>query len=224
MFPFLGSGIGLILGLGWCLVVFIAIWQWWAGAQGVTLVLTSFRMDATPGAVTPLEITGRVSGVVGWLLNLAKAVAPVELRLTQHDATLRWASLSGVSQQYAPLANVTSTECGYRRSFVAFLVTLLFGLGTVMVLVSGGGPNSDLFMLNLVPAAIACAIYYFSKRVHITLNVPASPRMSLSFKPSVVERVNIDVPEAIRAVELVNSLVLANRANGFAIAARPAAA
>jgi len=75
--------------------------------------------------------------------------------------------------------------------------------------------NSNLSGLQdiyLVLAAIAALVYFLSKRIGITIETTHSH--GVVFKRSVIENVSIDLPEAIRAIRVINSRVLAAQTMG----------
>lgn len=125
---------GLGLGLnGWTLfaafvqvVVFlILVGVVWSARKdkyvsGTTIVLRRFHLDEDPTAKVAVEISGRISGFVAWVLTLLRLEPEFELSVTDSEFTIRSASLSGTQFTYVPLGKVTATVCGYQRSIWAF--------------------------------------------------------------------------------------------------------
>ncbi|PYU76589.1 MAG: hypothetical protein DMG49_01245 [Acidobacteria bacterium] len=59
----------------------------------------------------------------------------------------------------------------------------------------------------LILAGIASLVYFLSKRIGIVVETMHSH--SLAFKRSVIENVSVDLPEALRAISVINARVLA---------------
>jgi hypothetical protein len=187
--------------------------------SGATIVLRRFHLDENPAARVAVEISGRASGFVAWVLTLLKLEPDFELAVTNSEFTIRSASLGGTQFTYVPLEKVTSTVCGYQRSILAFAFAIYFGIIFVLNLFGGvffsnsgsetGGYMGEAF-IALVVAGIAAGLYFLSKQIVISAET-LHPH-GLRFKRSVIENVSIDLPEAIRAIAIINARVLAAQA------------
>jgi len=209
---FVGYGFSAFVWLITIVVIGGVLWQ---GRRRSSLwVLTRFVVNEDPAAEVGVQIAGRASGIVSWVLTLLKLNPEVELSVSHSEASIRTASLSGTAHIYVPLSQVTATVCGYHRSLLALGFTILFGVGFVLNLLTGffGQNNSDLTQAFgfLIFAGIAALVYYLSKKIGISLETMEPHRVV--FKRSVIENVSVDLPQALRAIAVINARVLAAQA------------
>lgn len=208
----------------------------WRGRQRslsivTTMVLQTFRVSEDPTAAVGIEIRGRASGILSWILTLIRLQDDQEFLLTDTDVSVRWASLSGFQHEYVPLGKVHGTLCGYQRSIWALIFTLLFAIGFVFYLLVGlfetnrqdVGADMGMAFGMLVLAAIGAAFYFFSKRI-ILLVHNGHKYLGVAFKRSLIENVSVDLPEALHAVEVINARVLEAQGGRAPLAAAAAAA
>ena len=188
---------------------------------GTTLVLKKFHVDESLTAHLPVDISGRASGIISWILGLLKIEPEFELQVTDAEILIRSASLGGARQFYVPLGSVSSTECGYQRSIWAFAFAVYFSVTFVLNAVGGvftatfapgTGNEAGMYMGSafgsLIVAAVAAIMFFLSKRIAVTVETSGGKRSGLIFKRSVIENVSVDLPEAIRAISAVNTRVL----------------
>src|SRR5215467_11573183 len=176
--PGFGIGYGLTT-IVWAIAIIIVGGIVWRGRKhyvpGTLIVLKRFHINESPLAKTGVEIVGRASGLVSWILTLLKLEPEVELIVTHTEVTIRTASLSGIVFEYMPLAQIHATICAYQRSMLAFGLTILFSLGFVMNLFSGFleqnrnevGSDMGFAFGFLIFAAVAALVYFLSKRIAI---------------------------------------------------------
>lgn len=219
--PFSGIGFGFTT-IVWLIVIVILAGVVWRGRKmhvsGTPIALTGLRVD--PAASTPIEISGRVSGVVSWVLTLMRLQPTFYLRVTQSSFSIVSSSLGGIRHTYIPLDAITHTACGYQRSILAFSLAVAFSLGFLSNLLSGFlivnrsevGENMGRAFGFLILAGGAAVVFYFSKRIGIQVETNHPPH-GLSFKPSVIESTSVDLPQALKVIEVLNSLVLQARTN-----------
>ena len=212
----LGSGPSMvgygISGLVWLIAFIVVGVVLWQGRHRSSLwVLTRFIINEDPAAEIGVEIAGRVSGIVSWVLTLLKLNPEVELTVSRSEVSIRNASLSGTGHVYVPLNKISATVCDYHRSMLALGFTILFGVGFVLNLLTGflGQNNSDLAQAFgfLIFAAIAALVYYLSKKIRISLET-MHPH-GVVFKRSVIGNVSVDLSQALRAIAVVNARALA---------------
>ena len=217
-----GLGIGMpelgFSSLLWLVVIVIAVALVWRGrtthVRGTRIVLKRFRINEDVSAGPAVEISGRASGLVSWLLNLLRLESGVDLTVTESEVSIRSASLSGFAHTFIPLGKVSAAVCGYQRSIWALAFAFLFAFGFVVNLLAGFlgnrnevGADMGLAFGFLVLAGVAALVYYLSKR--IAIGVESMHSHGVVFKRSVVENVSIDLPEALRAVAAINRYLLA---------------
>lgn len=214
------SGIGTgFTSLVWMIALIIVATIVWRGRKnhvpGTTIVLKRFRINEDCSAKIGVEIVGRASGLVAWILTLLRLEPEVELVVSDAEVTLRVADLSGIGYTYIPLGQIHATVCGYQRSILAFGFAILFSLGFVLNFLTGLwiGNSSEIgsdmaySFAFLILAAIAALVYFLSKR--IAISVETEKTRGIVFKRSVIENVSVDLPEAQRAITVINSRLLA---------------
>ena len=185
--------------------------------SGTTLVLKKFRLNDAPSAQTVLEVTGRPSGLFGFLLSVLRLDSDYELTVTDSTVSIQASSLSGLLHHYIPLRNVSSTACGYQRSILALIFAIFFTAGFVINFLTGVFENnrnnvgSDMVaaFLFIVLAAIATTIYFLSKKIGISIETTGGNYRGLVFKRSVIENLAVALPQAPRGGAAGNARVLA---------------
>src|SRR5258708_1073082 len=105
--PNLGVGSG-ISTIGWVVAIIAVAVILWRGRRssyisGTPVVLKRFHVNEDPSAKTAVEITGRISGIVSWVLTLLRLEPKFELTVTDSEATIRSGSLRGTAQLCIPL-------------------------------------------------------------------------------------------------------------------------
>ena len=178
-------------------------------------MLQRFRINEDPSAKVAVEISGRASGLVSWVLTVLRLEPQIEFFVTDSEVMIRTASLSGIEHPCIPVGQIHATVCGYQRSILAFGFAILSTVGFLMSLFSGflnGNRNeigSDMGSAfgYLILAAISLLIYFLSKR--IAISVETERMRGVAFNRSVIENVSVDMPEALRAISVVNAHVLA---------------
>lgn len=181
--------------------------------RGTSMVLKSFRISEDPSEPA-IEIIGRASGIVSWVLNLLQLEPGIEFIVTENEISFRSASLSGIHHTYIPLTKVTESNCGFQRSLLALILTVLFGLGFVFNLLRGLfgsryelSESTSIAVLLLLFAGVSALVYFLSKR--IGLSVITERSHGVVFKRSVIGNVSVDLPEALKAIEVINARILA---------------
>lgn len=215
------SGWTLFTYLVEAVVFLILIGIVWRGRKnqmaGTTLVLKKFHIDESPTTQLPVDISGRASGVISWILGLLRIEPDVDLRVTDTEILIRTVSLGGVRQFYVPLGSVSSTVCGYQRSIWAFSFAVYFSVTFVLnvlgvVFAADTGNAAGMYMGSafgsLIFAAVAAIMFFLSKRIAVFVETTGGIYPGLIFKRSVIENVSVDLPEALRAISVVNTRVL----------------
>jgi len=220
--PSFGPGYG-VSTLVWLIAIIVVVGIVWRGRRnnyvsGTPVVLKRFHVNEDPSAKTAVEISGRLSGIVSWVLTLLRLEPEFELVVNDSEATIRRGSLSGIVYIYVPLAKISASVCGYQRSILAFGLAVLFSFGFVLNLVSGFlesnrdqvGSDMGYAFGFLVLAAIAALIYFLSKRIAIVFET--MHQHGFVFKRSVIENVSVDLPQAMQAIAVINARILAAQA------------
>lgn len=218
--PNLGVGYGMST-IVWLVGIIVVVVIWWRGRRsnyvsGTPVVLKRFYVNEDPSARVGIEITGRMSGIVSWVLTLLRLEPEFELVVTNSEATLRLGSLSGIQYTYVPLRKISASLCAYQRSILALGFAILLSVGFVVNLLSGFfesdrsqvGSDMGYAFGFLILAAVAALIFFLSKRIGIVFETGHPGGYGFVFKRSVIEGVSVDLPEALRAIAVINARIL----------------
>lgn len=202
-------------------VVFLAVLRAVLGGRrgkfvpAASIVLNRFHINEDPSANTIVELAGRTSGIISWLMTLLRLEPRTEFVVTNSEVSIRAASLSGTRIEYIPLENVRATICGYYRSIAALIFAAVFGAGFALFGLAGffdsnredAGSEMQAAFGCLLVVAIALLVYFLSKRISVVID--NGNYYGVVFKRSVVENVSVDLPQAQRAITAINARVLA---------------
>ena len=170
-----------------------------------TLVLRQFDINESATEGPPIEIEGRATGFMQWLLTAMKISTLTTLRLDTDRVSFVNAGLDGEEHTVIPLAAIDSTQCGYSKSIlllVAAVGVLLFGSVT--------GEVAPMFV-SLIFAAVLGASYYFSDKMFISISA-GSTKVTIEYKKGVIEGVNVDLERSLQAIRVINERIMAQRA------------
>lgn len=204
------------------------------------LVLKRFRVSETPSDGTFIDISGRPKGLVAWLLGVLRLDDETRLQLTATTLSIRRASLQGQNLTVIPLGRVGSTLCGFRKPLGFLAIGLFLAVSGVMSAVGnllglvgqaasrrsfGGSSDSTaslvVAVVVLIIAAVFVLAYFLQKEMVIAVGDNAAQgRVGLTFKPSVIEGVTVDINRVTRAMELLNRKVLEAQLNPEATASK----
>lgn len=173
-----------------------------------TVVVTRYHVEPAHDARKPIEIVGRASGIIGWLLTTLRLSDEMCLTVTSTDVAFKRASLKGELQDLVPLVHVASTTYGYAKP----LWLLVLGAVALIMGVRNFGDSNMTAFVYLVVAAASLIRYFLQQTTLIQVETTGGGRLALSFKRSVIENVNIDLAAAQRIAGRLNHAVLA--ANG----------
>ena len=213
-------GAGIIVPLFWLTIALLVFERWRLRGKGFALVLTEFRLKSTAESEELVHLRARPGGLLGAIMAALGLHCETALTVTSKEFTLDRVGLSGFVAEYAPISRVASSKCWYYRAisflFVAFLLCALGMFAFLLALNSSGddyarqqvfgalGPG----LLGLaVVASIFYLIYYFSKRVVLSIETYGGKAVGLSYKRSVVNGFRVDLPQAIEAVVLLNEAI-----------------
>jgi hypothetical protein len=239
-------GIGSLFGLSQ--IILIGITLIILSALGLTsragqlpaippiLVLKRFKVIETPADGAFIDISGRPKGFVAWLLNLLRLDDETRLQLTATTLTVRRASLKGQNLTTIPLSQIGSTLCGFRKPLALLAFGLFFAVGGLLSLLGGligltglgnrgygerssGSEGVAMAVVLLVIAAVLFLLYFLRKEMVIAVGDNSTSRMvGVTFRPSVIEGVTVDINRVIRATELLNRKALEAQLNREAVA------
>lgn len=169
-----------------------------------SLVIKSWRAETKPDERgTLVEIIGRRSGLIGLLLSLIGIDPLTKLLVSAERLEFSWASLSGTEYRVIPLVNICSTYYGYSKPWIqaiglwAFVVAigwlvrdhLLWDASDAEVLLGMG-------WVTLIGAVVAIIYYALNRRMTLGFLESSGHVNAISFKPSLIENVQIDAVQA----------------------------
>jgi hypothetical protein len=227
-------GFASFVQLATFIVIVILVWRErkYGFVSGTHLVLKKFRLYEAPASKVLVEISGRASGIVSWFLNLLKLNPDIELVVNDSEVVLHRASLSGFSHASIPIEKINLTICGYQRSIIALGFALFFAVNTILAMLlllfntlfhssreptffptapDPTGLELGAVFVNLVFTAIAVGVFWFSKRIAIGVRSSSTDSIGVTFKRSFIENISVDLPQAIKTVNLINNQILSSQ-------------
>lgn len=173
---------------------------------GPTLVLRKFIIHDHPQDGVLVEVIGRASGVMAWLLTVLGFDAETRLTVSDKGLAFNSSSLFGQIVQTAPFQSVSSTHCGYSKPIGLLMLGAFFVFGGLFSSFGRYGSFKS-FLIGLIIGGIFLAIYYFSKKMAISFETTGGMMMGMSFKRSAIENVDINIEKVKQAIELINTRV-----------------
>jgi hypothetical protein len=174
---------------------------------GPSLVLRKFsvKKDAANGYF--IEIIGRASGLIAWLLTVMKLDTETSLKISQKDIFFKSSSLFGQIYQVSPLPSVSSTHCGYSKPLGYLIFGTIFMIGGLYWgSVQYGGVS--IMLGGLLIGLVFFIAYWLSKKIAISIQTKGGMIMGLSFKRSVIENIPVDIQKALQAISVINKSVI----------------
>lgn len=151
-----------------------------------------------------LKLVARRAGIIAFLLSLLKIDATTTLIVQGNRIEFTQGSLSGQMKEMIPLSSVSNLGTGF------FKPILLLVYAVVAFVLAIGCLCSDLRIvgLPLLLLAVVCVVAFFLKKTLVLFIIPGSSvGVTIAFKRSVIEGVNVGEAEARQIVELLTYLV-----------------
>ena len=166
-----------------------------------TLVVRKFNIDENGSDGKYIELSGRPSGLLSWLLTLMKLDTVTTLKLEKDRLSVKSSSLSGEIHTVMPLGAIESTQCGFSKSLSWLLI------GTFIIISGILSGDGGAFFLSLIVGIILFIIYFFSKKMFISVSA-GDTTVSIGFKKGVIEGVTVDLERTKSAIELLNDKIV----------------
>jgi len=173
--------------------------------SGPTLVLRKFRVEESSPDGVVIEIVGRTSGLMAWLLTKLGFDAETRLKVTESEISFKSGSLFGQMIQTAPLTNISSTHCGYSKPIWYLILGGIFIIGGIGGMMENG---IGALISGLIIGGIFLFLYWLSKKMTMSFETSGGIIMGLIFKRSVIENVAVDIHKAEQAIEIINKKVI----------------
>ncbi len=206
--------------LGVC--ISIVFWTWI-----VTAIASFFYgnrtliVQALSVSDNEIEVRGRREGLIPFLLTVVGLSPTTSLAVNEREAICTSSGLFGLSSQSLPLDRVPQVTYGSRKpveylfvaaivgafGLVAFLIALL---RMEFVAILGVPVIAALF------GGVPILLYYLNKRFFFGLHSQGGYPIVLSFKPNVIEGVELNLDRAMALAAVVRNLTLNARRYGDA--------
>lgn len=170
-----------------------------------TLVLTKFQMMESDNSDELLFISGRQSGLIGWLLVKLGLGAETTIQVNKKELLMKSSSLSGEFHSIMTLKSIASSHCGFYKPIFILILAILFIIGGIFLMI-GSSVGFGIFLIIL--GLICCAVYYFKKMIRIMVQTKGGGIFGMCFTPSFIEGINVDIEKARAAVDLINKYML----------------
>ncbi len=186
-------------------------------AYGPVLVLQKFNVDEAAPDGLFIDIQGRASGLIAWVLTKIGLIPETTLRVTATELHFQSASLWGQTHEVIPLSRISKSYGGFTKPFGALLLGLLALGGGVLALpflvIGDSGTRMAALvclLLAIIVSGICLLIYWLRKRFTIAVETfgCGGTMVGLVFQRSVIEGVPIDLERTLEAVGLLHQKVI----------------
>jgi len=173
-----------------------------------TLLLRKFNVDENSDNLF-VEIEGRPSGLLSWILSLLKLDDITRLEVSKDNVSFKTASLSGETINLIPLKNTSFTSCGFQKPFsllVCSVIMILMALGALF-----SGESAWVFLLFIIFALGFSALYIYKKSLSIVIHCSGGHSLGLRFKRSIIENVDVNIEKVKLAIDIINKNIVNTR-------------
>ena len=174
-----------------------------ASQYGATLALRTYTVS--PDEDVLVNIVGRKTGFLGWLLAMMGLDPITTLQVTRQHVTFQETGFFGVTYKTLPLTMVASTECGYKKSAGDLVWGILFILAALFFAAAGAGGG---FVLFLILGGYQLFRYWISRTISVGIVTAGSTFFGVRFKRGLIENVSVDLELAVQTAQLINSNVI----------------
>ncbi len=176
--------------------------------SGPTLVLRKFKVNGSASDGVLVDIAGRASGVIGWLLTVIGLYGESSFKVAGKQISFETSSRFGQLHQVVPLTNVSSTHCGYSKPIGLLILGVLFGVGGILSGFSRQSGSAPVVLVLLIIGGLFVIGYLLSKKIVLSLQSDGGMVMGLAFKRSVIENIPVDIQKALEAINIINEKVI----------------
>lgn len=179
--------------------------------SGPTLVLRKFKVDESSSDGVLVDIIGRPSGIIGWLLAIVGLYGESSFKVSGKQISFETSSRFGQLYQVVPLTNVSSTHCGYSKPIGLLIVGALFVVGGIVSGFSRQPGSGPAVLVFLIIGGLFLIGYLLSKKIVLSLQSDGGMVLGLIFKRSVIENIPVDVQKALETIKLINEKVIESK-------------
>lgn len=178
-----------------------------------TLVLRRFRIIRNPASPTDpvIQIAGRPSGIISWILTTIGLSDETTLVVTGREISILDSSIRGQHHSVVSLASVSSLHCGYIKPIwplVVGAICLLGGVASALKPYQEFGARLGSLAGGIVVGGLFLLFYWLSRKINITLQARGSAWLGLTFKPSVIENIQVDIDQSKKVIGIIHALVM----------------
>ena len=177
------------------------------GVAGAALVLRKFEIDESQSSKQFVEIVGRTSGILGWILTVLRLNPETTLRVTKRSIYLKNFSLFGETYQIIPLPSVSSAHCGYSRP-IGLIIIGAFWIISGLIVGMNQRNGLPVIVTGLVIGVIFFIIYGLCKKIFISFETGGGLVAGVSFRRSIIGNVSVDINKALKAIFIINQNVI----------------
>ena len=175
---------------------------------GAVLVLRRFQIDESGMSGANVLIEARQAGLVSFLLTLIGLDPNSTLKVTRGSISFKNSSVFGSSQVSTPLPNIGAFVGGYKKPFIALLLSIFFfGSGAGMFLYSLIEGEGFLHWILFFFSLVFLLVYYLNKVMFIGFETSGGGTYGFAFKASVLEGVSVNINRVESTIDYVNSLI-----------------
>lgn len=164
------------------------------------------KWDVNPDQGT-VNISGRASGLIAWVLSLLRINPIVSIHIDQDIFEFEEASFTGITRRTIPINKISSVFYGYTRPWIKAIVIFVVTGGIVSLF----GDSGIVYFIALVLALAAAIVYYLSNKV-LTLGiveVSGGIKSGLKIKRSIIEGHDVDEKDAEQVSDILYRHILA---------------
>jgi hypothetical protein len=185
--------------------------------KALSLKSWSVQREPTPSAPYFILVSGRQSGLIGWLLSVLRIDATTTLRVDSKGIVFHSGSLAGFATRYIPFPAVSAVVHGYHKPWfgaivVALVVLAIGGALAAGVISAAFSPRLSMLGLpiGLVLGLGAGLIYYLlNTSMLVAITEHGGTSSSICFKRSVIEGVSVGEKQAEELARILEKVVRA---------------
>ena len=160
-----------------------------------------------PDADTKVLIKARKGGLVDWLLSLLGLDSTTVFRLEGNHVSLSEGSLAGHVKEIVPLTGTCNLGTAYLKPF-GYIMT---AIGCFLLAFWGmcNDRVNGFWVVFQLAGGIFSIIMYFLSRCMVLYVIPDSgSQMTIAFKRSVIEGIDVDEEAAMKVVNIMSDSVI----------------
>ncbi len=167
------------------------------------------KWDVNPDQGT-VNISGRASGLIAWVLSLLRINPIVSIHIDQDVFEFEEASFTGITRRTIPINKISSVFYGYTRPWIKAIVIFVV-TGFILGPIATAAESAFLAFIALIVPLVIAIVYYFSNKV-LTLGiveVGGGIKSGMKIKRSIIEGHKVDETDAEGVSEILYQHILA---------------